>query len=450
MEEKTSKSNHDLFQNRSSSKEFLLSKAELRPWRKTGKKKEDGKKDVLNKLFPGMQSGESFFENAMKMLSSYLAFGAMVIRIDNMNGSEEALRPADIEKVLGDTAKAIDDICKTGNGFWGRMDRFLFGCYFPDKNASSCLKLAVKLKKSLESPGVGTVTTGVAAYPAFGYRKHDIIGNAGKALDHADYFGPGSIVAFDAVSLNISGDKLYQNGDIEGAVKEFKTALLFDPDNVNVHNSLGVCYGVLEDFSKAIREFKESIRLSPKEVMPLYNAGLIYQLTGKKEKALKHFQKAGKLGEELFEIDFQTGKLFLELGKPEEGREYLEKALKLKPESSVALFYLGESFAATGMTDEAEAAYEKAIKINPNDAVSLSALGWLYEQKGKNRDVSLAFCRQSVDIDPDNGLFRQRLGRLYMKRDLPEEALKEFKKAEKLSCESCQYIEMIQSGKYKE
>jgi tetratricopeptide (TPR) repeat protein len=450
MEEKISRDHHALFQSRSSSKEFLLSKAELRPWRKTGDKKEDGKKDVLNKLFPGMQSGEAFTEQAMKTLSSSLAFGVMVVRIDNMNETAESRKPADVQKTLGDTAKAIDDICRTGNGFWGRMDRFLFGCCFPDKNASSCLKLAVKLKKSLESTGEETVTTGVAAYPAFSYKKHEIIGNAGKALDHADYFGPGSIVAFDAVSLNISGDKLYQNGDIEGAVKEFKTALLFDPDNVNVHNSLGVCYGVLEDFPKAIREFKESIRLSPKELMPLYNAGLVYQLTGKKEKALKLFQKAARLGEELFEINFQTGKLLLELGKPGEGREYLEKALKLKPESSVALFYLGESFTAAGMLDEAEAAYEKAIKINPNDAASLSSLGWLYDQKDKNRDVSLAFSRQSVEIAPDNGLFRQRLGRLYMKRDLPKEALREFKKAEKLNGESCRYIQMIESGNYKE
>jgi len=451
MEEEKSQNRQELFKNRSSSKEFLLSKAELRPWRKTKKRKEDGEKDIINKLFPGMLSGEAFIEHTLKVLSSSLSFGVMVVRIDNMNEMGGDDKPADTQKkTLGDMAKAIDDICKIGNGFWGRMDHFLFGCCFPDKNSSSCLKLAVKLKKSLEKQGEETVTTGVAAYPAFSYKKHEIIGNAGKALDHADYFGPGSIVAFDAVSLNISGDKLYQNGDIEGAVKEFKTALLFDPDNVNVHNSLGVCYGVLEDFSKAVREFKESIRLSPKELMPLYNAGLVYQLTGKKEKALKHFQKAARLGEELFEIDFQTGKLLLELGKPEEGREYLEKALKLKPESSVAFFYLGESFAATGMMDEAEAAYEKAIKINPNDAASLSSLGWLYDQKGKNCDVALAFCRQSVEIDPDNGLFRQRLGRLYMKRDLLKEALKEFKKAEKLNCESCNYIQMIESGDYKE
>jgi tetratricopeptide (TPR) repeat protein len=439
---------HIVFQSPSSSKEFLLSKAELRPWRKILKKKEDGKKDVLNKLFPGMQSGENFMEQAMKTLSSYLAFSSMAVRIDNMNESD-SLKPEDVEKALGDAAKAVDDICKAGNGFWGRSDRFLFTCYFPDKNASSCMKLALKLKKSLENMGETTVTTGVAAYPAFGYRKQDIMINAGKALDHADYFGSGSIVVFDAVSLNISGDKLYHEGDIEGAIKEYKTALLFDPDNVNVHNSLGVCYGILEDFQKALKEFKECIRLSPKEAMPLYNAGLVSQLTGKKEKALKYFEKSGKLGGELFEIDFQTGKLLLEMGKHQEGREYIEKALKLKPESSVALFYLGESFVAAGMTDDAEAAYEKAIKINPNDAASLSALGWLYEDKGKNRDVALAFCRQSTEIDPDNGLFRLRLGRLYIKRGLGEDAAKEFKKARKLGCDTGDSMDMKETGKEK-
>lgn len=451
MEETTIPNRHDLFLHRSSSNEFLLSKADLKfslkSIHKTEKKKEDDKKDILNNLFSGMHSGESFLEHAMKQLAPYLAFGGMIVRIDNMESHDQEQKQADIDKALADIAGEINDICKAENGFWGRFDRFEFGCYFPGENALACLKFAVKLKANVEKLGVNTVTIGVAAYPAFIYRKNDIIINARKALDHADFFGPGSIVAFDAVSLNISGDKLYQDGDIDGAIKEFKTALLFDPDNINVHNSLGVCYGVLGDFPKAIKEFKAAVKFAPKEIMPLYNSGLVYQLIGKKEKALKYFLKAGDLGEELFEIDFQTGKLLLDLGKPEEGRKYLEKALKIRPESSVALFYLGESFAATGTTDEAEAAYKKAIKINPNDAGSLSSLGWLYEMENKNSDVSFAFCSQSVEIDTDNGLFRQRLGRLYLKQNLFKEALSEFEKAEKLGCESGMYIDIIRNGK---
>nr|CBX30696.1 hypothetical protein N47_E42080 [uncultured Desulfobacterium sp.] len=429
----------------------MLSKADLKPILRSKhktEKKEDEQKDILNTLFPSMLSKEPFMEYAMKQLAPFLAFAAMIVRIDNMDSFEqEGRNPADMDKALGDIAGEINNICEAENGFWGRPERFEFGCYFPGEDASACLKFAVKLKAKVDKLGVNTVTTGVAAYPAFIYRKNDVIINAGKALEHADFFGPGSIVAFDAVSLNISGDKLYQDGDIDGAIKEFKTALLFDPDNVNVHNSLGVCYGVLGDFTKAIKEFKAAMKFAPKEIMPLYNAGLVYHLTGKKEKALKYFNKAGDLGEELFEINFQTGKLLLDLGKHEEGKKYLEKALEIKPESSVALFYLGESLAATGKKDEAEAAYQKAIKINPNDAASLSSLGWLYEKENKNSDISFAFCKQSVEINPDNGLFRLRLGRLYLKRNLYKEALLELEKAEKLGCESGMYIKMARNGK---
>ena len=454
MEQTTGRDKNILFHNRSSSKEFLLSKAELGPLSKYyGRTKKGSDRDVLNKIFPGMLSGDAFSEHALKLLTPYHAFGAIIVRIDNMNRHEnEQDKGQDNEqadRIISEVAKTIDDVCRPENGFWGRLDRFEFGCYLPDKNSAGCLGLAVNIKVNLEKTGKETVTSGVAEYPAFGYKKNEIIENARKALEHADFFGPGSIVAFDAVSLNISGDKLYQNGDINGAIKEFRTALLFDPTDVNVHNSLGVCYAVLGDFPKAIKEFKEAVRLSPAEIMPMYNAGLSYQLMGKKEKALKHFLKAGNLGENLFEIDFQTGKILLELGRPEEGRMYIEKALKLKPESSIALFYLGEIFAATGMAEEAEAAYEKAIKINPNDASSLSSLGLLYEQKGKNREIALAFCRQSVEISPENGLFRQRLGRIYRKQGLLSDAMREFEKAEGLGCESGPYIDEIRAERRK-
>lgn len=450
MEQTTGRDKNIVFQNRSSSKEFLLSKAELGPLGKYyGKTKEGSEKDILNKLFPGMLTGDAFLEHALKLLTPYHAFGAIIMRIDNMNREENEQERERADRIISEVAKIIDDACKPENGFWGRLERFEFGCYLPDKNSEGCLDLAVKIKVNLEKRGKETVTSGVAAYPAFSYKKNEIIENARKALEHADYFGPGSIVAFDAVSLNISGDKLYQNGDINGAIKEFRTALLFDPTDVNVHNSLGVCYAVLGDFSKAIKEFKEAVRLSPAEIMPMYNAGLSYQLMGKKTKALNHFLRAGSLGENLFEIDFQTGKLLLELGKPEEGRIYLEKALKLKPESSITLFYLGEVFAAMGMVDEAEAAYKKAIKINPNDAASLSSLGLLYQENGRNRDIAMTFCRQSVEIAPDNGLFRQRLGKIYLRHGLLSDARNEFEKAEELGCESGRYIDEIRAERKK-
>ena len=94
-------------------------------------------------------------------------------------------------------------------------------------------------------------------------------------------------MVFDGVSLNISGDKLYENGDLQGAIDEFKRALELDPSNVNVHNSLGVCYGLQSEYESAIEEFKKVASIDPGEYMAMFNLGLVHTLQGQPEEALK-------------------------------------------------------------------------------------------------------------------------------------------------------------------
>ena len=54
--------------------------------------------------------------------------------------------------------------------------------------------------------------------------------NACKALDHGAFFGPDACVVFDAISLNISGDRFYQSGDLNAAIDEYHFALTLDDD----------------------------------------------------------------------------------------------------------------------------------------------------------------------------------------------------------------------------
>jgi len=246
------------------------------------------------------------------------------------------------------------------------------------------------------------------------------------------------------VSLNISGDNLYQGGDIDGAINEFKTAIILDPSNVNIHNSLGVCYGVLGDYGKALKEFKAALQIDSDEVMAMYNIGLVKMLTGKNSEALKYFLDADKKKEEdIYEIAFQTGRIYLNIGKPEMAKTFIENAVKLNPESGPALRLLGECCAALNMTDEAISAYKKVIRKNPNDAESLSALGYLFDLLGENPEITTIFCQQSVDIEPDNGLYRYRLGSLYLKRNQLEDALLQFQEAHDLGHDSKKLIKKI-------
>ena len=118
------------------------------------------------------------------------------------------------------------------------------------------------------------------------------------------------------------------------------------------------------------------------------------------------------------------------MDQPESGKKFLEHAAELEPQSGAVFRYLGECYTAIGDEDAAISAYKKAIKHNPSDAASLSAMGCLFDERDENPEIALMFCQESVRFSPENGLFRYRLGQLYLKENRLNDALKEFKKAE--------------------
>jgi len=73
----------------------------------------------------------------------------------------------------------------------------------------------------------------------------------------------------------------------------------------------------------------------------------------------------------------------------------------------------------------------------------LSAMGCLFDEQGENPEISVVFCQESVQLSPENGLFRYRLGQLYFKQNRLNDALKEFKKAELLGQDASEYITKI-------
>jgi len=104
---------------------------------------------------------------------------------------------------------------------------------------------------------------------------------------------------------------------------------------------------------------------------------------------------------------------------------------------------------APGLLDrltDAVNAYKNVLKINSEDAEVLSALGFIYEIQEQNADIALMFCQRASQIDPDNGLFRHRLARIYYNRRHLPEALDEFQKAHDLGYDSSHYIQ--QTTKY--
>lgn len=392
--------------------------------------------NTLNEVFPDLPAPEQFQELFETFIDESDRFAVLVLRIDDFDKTLENLGENISSSLLLSVARVIANLSKTVSMTWGRISQDEFGCLCRDMDEVSGLELAKRIQEKVQLTGKETVSIGLAVYPFWPFEKMNVLDNARKALDHATFFGPNTVTPFDAVSLNISADKLYQYGDIDGAIDEFKKALAVDPKNVNVHNSLGVCYGVQGKLNEAIDAFETAIRLDPGDVMATFNLGLAHAKQGNQEKALDLFLESHSLDGDNPDVAYQIGMCYREKADTDSALAYLEKAARNTRKGAHIFAAMGECYLEKEMLREAVKAYEKAIKLNPSNAKSLSALGRLYGVLGENLEIAVVLCRESTKIDPNSGLYRRRLGKLYLQTDDYENALEQFKKAAELG-EDC-------------
>jgi Flp pilus assembly protein TadD len=427
MTDKTSR----LFNQVSATHDFLLAKTDTTRTGASTKNRQKGSDTVpeaLLEAFPALAMGRKFLDQAMGHLETAEAFCACAVRIATENGAPDAEAPPGILAVAG----AVDAACRQENGIWGMIDSDLFGCFFPEKTDTFGETAAGMIRKGLPEKDRPPVIIGSAAFPSYSFEKDRVLENACKAVDHACFFGPDSSVAFDDVSLNISGDKIFQRGDIPAAVEEYKKGLEINERNINLRNSLGVCYGLLDRLDLAKQEFAAAVCCDPREPMSLYNLGLIHLLLGDRKKALDFFQKARELDDEVFEVNYHIGQLLLEMEDGDAALPYLNRALELDASSAQVHRGFGDYYLSRNQLENAVAAYKKAVKLNPNDAAALSALGAVYDMRDENTEIATLYCEKSVQLSPEEGLFYLRLGRLYLKEDRVNEARIAFKTATEL------------------
>lgn len=289
--------------------------------------------------------------------------------------------------------------------------------------------------------GIGTFSMGIASYPCPGFRKGDIPQNAKKALVHTQFFGAGTITSFSGVSLNISGDVYYNEGDLVSAIREYRLGLNLNPDNVNLLNSLGVIYAQIDAHAKAIPLFEKAISLNPDDFMARYNLGFAHLCHGEPDKALGCFEQAEKIDDSYFDLLLQLGQLYCQRGNYKAAVRVLAKAEKSvsaqaatreekswerceswhgeKHELGHGLVYrhLGEAYKGVGKNREAMTYLQRAARYNSRDSEALSLLGELYAAEQQGLDIALAFCRQAVEIDGGQAPYWYRMARVLFCRE---------------------------------
>lgn len=272
-------------------------------------------------------------------------------------------------------------------------------------------------REKMEAIGGSSFSMGVATFPFHDCKKSALPLNCRKALQHATFFGPDSLAVFDAVSLNISGDIYYNEGDLVKALGEYRQGLLLEPGNVNILNSMGVVSIQLNRPKTARSCFTKALAAEPKNFMALFNLGFVCLEGDEPAEALALWERALAVDREHSDLLLHLGMLYCRQGRYAEGREVLErcdllirKNPQLGGEPMVVSRWLGRACEALGENGLAIAAYQRAVSGNPRDAGSLSRLGRLYALEKQGQDIALALCGQAVELDGGKASNWYRLG----------------------------------------
>jgi len=313
--------------------------------------------------------------------------------------------------------------------------------FLRDADEKKALSWAHDLKNKLPDDLGSTYSIGIACFPCIDFKKSDIPQNARKALLHAGFFGPDTVILFDSISQNVGGDIYYGEGDLIRAVKEYRKGLEMAPANTNLLNSLGEAYAQMNKPRKAKPFFEDVLSIDPKHYMALFNLGVTNLTISEEEKAISYFERAlaayhrNSETNQINDLLLQLSKLYCRTGRFKKAVSLLEKENIFAESNSnipvryALLRYLGEAYWGTGKNKEAIMVLQRAIHFNPHDAHALSMLGALYALENQGDDIALSLCQQAVNIDARQWKHWYRLALVKFKMSSYESALEAVKES---------------------
>ena len=348
-------------------------------------------------------------------------FGLILVRVDNAeSGSSDTI---DVTKLVSSLLpEALIFIPVSWN-----EEYILVSADSEKQTVQAGKKLGKRLARNGDSL---SFSLGVCHWPTLNYSKTEMTVNCRKALMHGSFFGPGTVTAFDHVSLNVSGDYFFDEGDYRQAVKDYRLGYRMAPDDINLMNSLGVALIELNGLREAVCYFNKVLDREPDNFMALVNKGFALRMVGNDSDALTCFERASQDKEfqtaaVFSDISFQLGRLYCDnnnYGKAIKVLEVLARQKTGKPELSLFRL-LGEAYAGYGENKKAMMLLQRAVRSNPHDALSLSILGVLYALEDQGDAIALSYCEQAVEVDDGPWKYWYRLAMVRHKMGCSIDAL---------------------------
>ena len=180
---------------------------------------------------------------------------------------------------------------------------------------------------------------------------------------------PGYVAAYSNL-----GHALYEMGQFDGAIEQYRALLRLQPDDPDAHNNLGNALTARGRLDEAIQQFKESIRLKPNNAAAQCNLAIVLAAKNQLPDAKLHYRRAIALNPNFVQAHVQFGRLLARQGRWDEAIAHYQRAVQIAPGSWRPGFDLAAAQLARGDFAEAIAQWKAILQIKPDCAEAMSGL----------------------------------------------------------------------------
>jgi putative PEP-CTERM system TPR-repeat lipoprotein len=229
--------------------------------------------------------------------------------------------------------------------------------------------------------------------------------------------------------MNLQGQFLQKEGNLEGARKAFSAALKAAP------SSAVALRGLLELDIQAKRPGDSKQRIEahlkqfPQDARALVIAGRTYAAVGDLAAAESALRKAIDLDPTQLEGYHVLGQILVRQKKLDQALKAYEERVAERPDDVSGHTMIGMIQLVQGNMAAARERFEKVLSLDPRSSVASNNLAYMDAEAGTNLDVALNRAQQAKASQPDDANVSDTLGWVYVKRGLPALAVSPLEQA---------------------
>lgn len=263
----------------------------------------------------------------------------------------------------------------------------------------------------------------------------------------------------------IIGTAYMKNKEFTKALEPFKEALIREPNNLGILNSLGTCYMACSNPNAAISTYQKALEINPKAPMAYYNIGSAYQIQQNHQLAIEYFKKALEIEEDESFLN-SLAMSEVKLGLYNDALTHYKHLAVLCPSKENYKYNIVTCYEALGEYSTAIKILEGMVYVNPKFTLPAQRLASLYIKTNqlvkakeiydnillKNKvtaeimhqyailssslcdsDTAERMLKKVIRMNPDIAKAHKDLGIIYLNKRLFDYAEEEFQTALKLA-----------------